>query len=335
MDNATPTVTAQKKGPSAYHERVCATPGCGKVYRSTARHCAPCRAKERECIGCGTIFKSVRLKCPECSKVERECISCGSTFKDKGRVCSACCTVRRDCEECGRSFLGTRRKCRACTRQGLTCIGCGCTFNGSSSLRCGKCRAGVRRCHECGNAFKGRGRKCRSCAQVTRTCIECGILFEGDTSKCVVCATTERDCTSCGKSFRWRGLISICLPCRWRTDPRFRDIGLAARRTRRARKLNATIFGPVSTAVQAAILAAGKCVYCDGPAEELDHVWPLAKGGVHHESNLVPACVPCNRTKSDRWLPNWNPVRVEHGCRQSPKVRAVYELMKSNQLSHI
>ncbi|MEU3986126.1 HNH endonuclease signature motif containing protein [Streptomyces sp. NPDC026672] len=47
------------------------------------------------------------------------------------------------------------------------------------------------------------------------------------------------------------------------------------------------------------------CAYCDASfaamvVAEVDHVRPLAKGGLHEWSNLVPACALCNRTKSDR-----------------------------------
>jgi 5-methylcytosine-specific restriction endonuclease McrA len=51
-----------------------------------------------------------------------------------------------------------------------------------------------------------------------------------------------------------------------------------------------------------------KCAYCGSAlygAGELDHVTPVSKGGKHDENNLVWACMPCNRKKSDRtsWLP--------------------------------
>lgn len=48
------------------------------------------------------------------------------------------------------------------------------------------------------------------------------------------------------------------------------------------------------------------CVYC--PATEdltLDHVVPLARGGVHSEENLVVACRPCNSSKGVTPLSEW------------------------------
>lgn len=46
-----------------------------------------------------------------------------------------------------------------------------------------------------------------------------------------------------------------------------------------------------------AICAGAACAYCGEPATEVDHVVPLRRGGVDEESNLVPACKPCNLGK--------------------------------------
>lgn len=46
----------------------------------------------------------------------------------------------------------------------------------------------------------------------------------------------------------------------------------------------------------------GKCWICKSrPYEELDHVKPISKGGAHILSNLRPTCMPCNRSKSNKW----------------------------------
>ncbi|WP_202546299.1 HNH endonuclease signature motif containing protein [Streptomyces sp. SID2119] len=52
------------------------------------------------------------------------------------------------------------------------------------------------------------------------------------------------------------------------------------------------------------------CVYCDAPfgpmvVAEVDHVTPLARGGVHEWFNLAPACARCNRVKGDRDMSDW------------------------------
>lgn len=47
------------------------------------------------------------------------------------------------------------------------------------------------------------------------------------------------------------------------------------------------------------------CAYCDAPAEHIDHVVPISKGGADAAHNLLPACAPCNLAKSDKSLAEW------------------------------
>lgn len=49
------------------------------------------------------------------------------------------------------------------------------------------------------------------------------------------------------------------------------------------------------------------CVYCGESPEylECDHVIPISRGGTNDLSNLATACMPCNRSKSDRLLSEW------------------------------
>lgn len=49
----------------------------------------------------------------------------------------------------------------------------------------------------------------------------------------------------------------------------------------------------------------GRCVYCEAPAEHLDHVQPLSRGGRDLLSNVVPACAACNLDKGARSLTEW------------------------------
>lgn len=44
----------------------------------------------------------------------------------------------------------------------------------------------------------------------------------------------------------------------------------------------------------------GRCAYCLGPAETVDHVVPKSRGGVNSWLNLVAACFLCNQAKADR-----------------------------------
>ncbi|MFJ4701937.1 HNH endonuclease [Streptomyces sp. NPDC088768] len=49
----------------------------------------------------------------------------------------------------------------------------------------------------------------------------------------------------------------------------------------------------------------GGCCYCSGPAEHLDHVTPLSRGGADTLSNVVPACAECNLSKAALSLAEW------------------------------
>ena len=45
------------------------------------------------------------------------------------------------------------------------------------------------------------------------------------------------------------------------------------------------------------------CIYCGRtPANGVDHVVPMSRGGGNVADNLVPSCLPCNRSKSARPL---------------------------------
>jgi 5-methylcytosine-specific restriction endonuclease McrA len=43
------------------------------------------------------------------------------------------------------------------------------------------------------------------------------------------------------------------------------------------------------------------CWMCGGAFDEVDHVKPLSKGGIHALSNMRPSCDHCNNTKHARW----------------------------------
>src|SRR5579875_3873392 len=45
-----------------------------------------------------------------------------------------------------------------------------------------------------------------------------------------------------------------------------------------------------------------RCQYCGASAENIDHVIPRSKGGMHVWDNVVAACRPCNTAKRDRLL---------------------------------
>ncbi|MFG3200349.1 HNH endonuclease [Streptomyces sp. NPDC048208] len=49
-----------------------------------------------------------------------------------------------------------------------------------------------------------------------------------------------------------------------------------------------------------------KCAYCGNRAEHLDHIVPLSRGGTDTESNILPACAPCNLSKGAKTLEEWS-----------------------------
>lgn len=55
----------------------------------------------------------------------------------------------------------------------------------------------------------------------------------------------------------------------------------------------------------------GCCAYCgvDG-VMTMDHVIPLSRGGRHTVGNVVPACGPCNGSKFNKFLAEWQVFRL-------------------------
>ena len=38
-----------------------------------------------------------------------------------------------------------------------------------------------------------------------------------------------------------------------------------------------------------------RCIYCDGPFEQIDHMMPVSLGGVHTVETVAPCCADCNQ----------------------------------------
>lgn len=48
------------------------------------------------------------------------------------------------------------------------------------------------------------------------------------------------------------------------------------------------------------------CVYCQSRERiEIDHIQPIERNGRHSIGNLAPACMACNRSKSDLFVMQW------------------------------
>ena len=79
---------------------------------------------------------------------------------------------------------------------------------------------------------------------------------------------------------------------------------------RRAVRLAQTEMGWVSPDIRTRLYAAqgGKCAFCTKPlggVYDLDHVVPLARGGLHDDANLQILCPYCNRSKGAKDPVEW------------------------------
>lgn len=52
----------------------------------------------------------------------------------------------------------------------------------------------------------------------------------------------------------------------------------------------------------------GICAYCAKPADTIDHVIPVSKGGGSRRGNILPACGSCNSRKRTRPLDDFLPI---------------------------
>lgn len=77
----------------------------------------------------------------------------------------------------------------------------------------------------------------------------------------------------------------------------------AHRAKRSATKRNAQVVAFTPAALVERMTVWGlRCWMCSGPFEQVDHVKPLSKGGLHILSNLRPACAACNNRKHAKWF---------------------------------
>lgn len=71
--------------------------------------------------------------------------------------------------------------------------------------------------------------------------------------------------------------------------------------------------------------AGGMCVYgCGRPADHLDHIHPISRGGSNAIINMAAACTPCGQSKGDLTVMEWLLVlaaEIAAGC-TSPVISA-------------
>lgn len=85
---------------------------------------------------------------------------------------------------------------------------------------------------------------------------------------------------------------------RWRRANPERAAAKVARRMKRLAEAPGGPFDYSRPDYQTRVAAfGGRCVFCGGPFEVLDHALPLCRGGTNDASNILPACKSCNTSK--------------------------------------
>lgn len=121
--------------------------------------------------------------------------------------------------------------------------------------------------------------------RIPKVCEQCGCDFEAATKRTRYCSV------ACGNYARAQRI-------RADTDPHVK---------RRAREFAAP---GLNEHQRRSILAAWRkqgrsCTYCGAPADTVDHVLPLVRGGTNYEGNLTPACRRCNGAKGGLTVVEW------------------------------
>ncbi len=176
-------------------------------------------------------------------------------------------------------------------------------------------------CVQCGKQFKPYNPKgCRYCSpeckrehrkkvlaeqriEVDKACLHCGGMFSTKTPQRKFC------CTACVRKHLHRDVPENAERREkkrrsqkvYSRTPAFRN----AQRNAKARRRAAERAGDVITYEQWTAIVKrydGRCVYCGVAPDKLtmDHAKPLAKGGRHALTNIVPACLSCNAAKGAR-----------------------------------
>lgn len=132
-------------------------------------------------------------------------------------------------------------------------------------------------------------------------------------------STLTRPCIDCGKENRaWS---YRCDACRYAALPaevkRERE---KAKKDARKRWVKENGGPGVSKAEKREIRESSQCVWCGGPADETDHLFPLSRGGPDDVSGIVASCGRCNRSRGNKLLTEWEWARVCHGLMRSEKV---------------
>ena len=222
-----------------------------------------------QCKGCGLTFEAKQARTKTCSEACRERVRWWAANDHP--------PYAHTCERCGSEYAAVKRTQRFCStrcrnaastlaRSDLTCCDCGdAMFNGPDSKPQGEAR-------------------CRSCRKANPS-------PKGGAHPCPDCGT--------------RCYGERCHPCQSK-----RQIVRApddVRLVRKQREHAAPGIRPCDRdRLRATWKRQGKrCAYCPNPADTIDHVVPLVRGGTNYEGNLVPCCKSCNSSKQGLTIVEW------------------------------
>lgn len=287
--------------------------GYNRHRKADEEACDPCKAAmtanacRDSCSGCArpvnrTASSRTEILCQVCRSAARKkiCPQCSQPF-DPGRERG------KTGDRVGGSKYNTycSPECRQMAGYGSRvpiwewCEQCGCLYDSR-----GRRSKGSFCTHKCysKSLTKPRGLPRHQVSIPLRLCMECGRLLTGTARKRLTCSA---DCSYT------RSTRATCeaIKRRYRDDPDFRDQVISAGQNRRARGLGLDqITSPKTLVAFLMQRDQGICGICEeevrdteGPMRpSIDHVIPLARGGLHEIGNLQLAHYRCNLSKGAR-----------------------------------
>lgn len=254
------------------------------------------------CIDCGEYKNQnyIRQRCPACNekfrrhnpdfiarkKYDGPCVNCGSFESTNGRF------VRKLCERCyGRFKANGSPEYRK--KYSGPCVVCGSLTPDYAKYfqekMCGKC---YRKHIHAVKHPKQQG-----------YCIDCGIAIE--TKRHI---TRKKRCNSCYTKWKRASSPAYVKKEKDRQNRYYStEKGRESRRStvRKRRAILANVEATLTKEEWQEILKHFdyKCAYCKSAKKiEMDHVFPISKGGTHTANNVVPACRKCNSSKGNKVL---------------------------------
>lgn len=264
----------------------------------------------RRCLLCREKFSyeyaggRPRSFCEECVKVRRR----GKEVRDKIRAAAAAELASQNPPARRGQAPPTKRPPRKVKPRPITtCLGCGTHFEHT--------RRGERVIKYCSRACSNRATAVTSVVTLRKTvirpCETCGKQISTVPSRIVrgqdrfcshacygayaASGAIQRQCRACGDTFAARsGRHTWCARCLQEEQNRDARLSVARQGMIRADFRERDEYRIV--------ILADPCVWCGNPAETVDHIQPVARGGSDRWDNLAPACLSCNCAKNARSL---------------------------------